>query len=583
VVKRIAREEVRALVPRPVHGQISAIDLINEVAVVDLADGSQIEVGVPADTTLTVGVTVRVSGTPGDRYIEGAGFVGSYTGPPGNPHGSGWDPTEVVPHSMRFRIATTNLLGPSTADELAVAHLILNGTEDAAFINYVLALGMFDNPIDTIWLDMGSGFYRFKSPIDIPGGGALIVKAAMPTHQFEGSGHTTLWVGQGFPDGEPIFRTDGPSTNLNVDGVNITVEPGSPLLDAKEYELTNCNLVTLDDVSAGQGGVCKRIWKPDYTTGQSIFIARRSFLRGDSTLALIRAGYGTDATASMADKVLVQDSTVANESGPAVRIACENFDISRSVVKSVGAAAVDIDIPASSSAPSSYVRGLSRNLIETHPTTEGSITPTAAPFVVLNNARGVLVKDNLGVFVNYDSGTAAHYPTDGNLVVLSGHSVGNDFTGNSWTSLSGDDWSTSGNGTYAPGKISVGPACSGNRFSDSHQLLIDEGQNNEYPIESYVFSKSGTFDPGPTGRFLIRKRGYLYEAVGTLTEAGTADTQIDVIHENFTIGTLIIPAGDLEAVLALDLTQVNVGDSLYIDVVSVNTGDRDLVVGVRSR
>lgn len=81
----------------------------------------------------------------------------------------------------------------------------------------------------------------------------------------------------------------------------------------------------------------------------------------------------------------------------------------------------------------------------------------------------------------------------------------------------------------------------------------------------------GAVITGYTKAFYITHAGTLSFVVGTLSSAGSTDTVVDIIHNGYTIGTLIIPAGELSATLDLGLT-VSVGDYWQVQQITAGTG-----------
>ncbi len=578
-IKKLVRREIDIQRPKPQHGTVQVLDLVGQVATVIFPDQSTVPVAVPSDTEISVGDRVRVAGTAGDRYIEGAGFVGGVVV---NPPPVGYDPRTLDVGALVIRVATSNLLGPSAADEISQAHIVVDGTDDAAILNFTMTASMFWSPFSTLWFQMGSGFFRLKSSLQIPGGGTAIFSGRLPSHQTEGSAHTNFWIGPGFVDDDVVFQAGGPATNLTVHAANIVVEPGIEE-DTKPFKLTDCNIVDMEDVSAGQTGVMTRAYKPTYTEGASRLLLRRTFLRGEAATPLISCALGADSAGTTFDELLLQDSIVDNAGGSALRFEAERFVLQNTVFGGVGTDYCVDMLFQSHATPPDRIQQMRGCKIKTQPASPGSSSPLPAPFLRMQNTVGVMVRDVTGTFENWSTDDSVYYPTFETLVLLDEGARNCDVSNNQFLVATGGDFGASGDGEYFPAKIELAAGSVRCAVSNAPQLLFDEGTGNDYPTYTYDFSSPGEFDSGPSGLYAATRTGYLFECVATLRVAGTTDTVFTVSVGDTIVGTFTIPAGENVVVLPIDHAIVGKYFMVSVNIATVGTGAEDFYVQVKEQ
>ena len=477
-------------------------------------------------------------------------------------------------------IATTYASGASSPDEIENADLVVDGTDDGNDITDFLDTVVAANANKIIRVRV-SGTIRLKTPIVLQQNDSWYVFES--AHAWSGAFSQELAkfviVRGTYTSGYPAFNATGTSVRLGLNGVQV-----SQTLSAGDYKLTNAYHVYINRCTIKQAAEI-------YNTPQAgacVFIARESMLSGHSTSPLLRAGWGGDGSSSTPNTLVLKDCTVVNDAGPLIKWDnCAYVDITSNSFSSKDtspAIYLRQDITDSGATwttrPPAYRQFFTGNRMLTSPVTP-STTPSAHPFLQLSNIRGMIIADNLATFECLSS--SQYYTSTGNFVIIDNYSASNVISNNKFLQAYGAAWDNatpSTDGKYVPARIYLDNTTSNNSVRNSQQVLTDQGRDNDYPIDSYIFNSASGFTVGESPRWPTRKASYLYEAVGTLTGPGSTQTVVDVAVNGLTIGTLTFAAGSIDASTTFE-SLVAKNDFLTIDITAAGTGAGDMVIAIR--
>lgn len=509
-------------------------------------------------------------------------------------NGNNYEPTSVsvitngyvrpgsIAGSTSIQIATTNSNGPSTANDIANADYVLDGTDDADSIATAIADTFTASSASFIIVNM-SGFYDIFNSIDLPNHCYVIIQSTVPASGIPGEEHLTFSANLlHYTAGSFLFSATGTDSRLLISGAQITSDsPAGIYKLSNSYQLTlkHCNITRANQIHVTNSSV------------SAILVIEQTSISGiaGNAYPLLRAGYGSDGNSNAPSVLRIKDSNIIHSNGPVLKWDnCAYVDVSRNFFSGSGTAPVlyfrqdTTDTGASwPTRPPAYRQFVTENRVVSvfYPPTA---SPTAEPpFLKLSNIRGMIVTGNVCTF---DCLYSSIYRTsNGNFVILDNYSAANSISNNLFLQASGTGWDTatpSTEGRYVGARIYLDGTTNSNYVHNAQQLITDNGSDNDIPVSAYVFNAAANFTIGESPRWPIRKTGHLFEAVGTLTSSASTTTTVDINVNGVAVGTLSFSAGTVDASTTFEAS-VAKNDALTIEIVAAGTGAGELVVSVR--